>query len=695
MLKGSLLELAGNWGKGSGDQGGELEGGCGQSMLCPDEKAMTKSRLRGALLPKVTMLAMVVCAASAKAQMPNEKDPAKKKEARPVASGVETPVPQMTKEDLEAFLDGFVPTQLEQEDIAGAVTCVVKDGKVIFAKGYGYADAKNRKPVTVDATLFRPGSISKTFMWTAVMQLVEQGKIELNRDVNDYIDFKIPATFGKPIQMKDLMTHTPGFQEALKDLFVASASDINPLAVYLPSHVPREIFPPGTTPAYSNYGATLAGYIVQRVSGMPFDDYVERNIFQPLGMSHTTFRQPLPDNLKAMMSNGYVKASGDPKNFEFVQAWPAGSVSTTAEDMSHWMIAHLQDGEYNSVRILKPETARIMHSRAWTNVAALNGGAYGFYEESRNGHHIIGHGGDTGWFHSDMHLMLDDQVGFFISVNSAGKGDIPVLDALWGHVLDRYFPYTPPAGVKIVDTKRDIQAAVGTYWSSRREQATPNQTKVIANSDGTISVEDFTDFAGNHKHFEEIGPMLFREVHGQDQLAFKIDANGETLATDFPFEVFQRVPALKNRKANEVVLGCALGVFVLTVLFWPTSAMIRRHYGQRVVLSARYLRLRTMVRAACFINLLAVGLFVAWISSLQSNIAAFSEHSDGRLHAMQVVGLIGLIASLASIYYCIYSWAINSLWIWTRIWNTVLMLACLGYVFLLLNWHVLNFNLTY
>jgi CubicO group peptidase (beta-lactamase class C family) len=649
--------------------------------------------IRTTLVAAAMLLAVAQFAASALAQLPNEKNPARK--ARQAAAEIKPATPQLMKKDLEAFLDGFVPVQLQQDDIAGAVVCVVKDGEVIFAKGYGYSDVKTRKPVTVDATLFRPGSISKTFTWTAVMQLVEQGKIELNRDVNDYIDFKIPAAFGKSITMKDLMTHTPGFQEALKDLFVPNASDINPLAVYLPSHLPREIFPPGTTPAYSNYGATLAGYIVQRVSGMPFDDYVEKNIFQPLRMSHTTFRQPLPDNLKAMMSNGYAKASGDPKSFEFVQAWPAGSVSTTAEDMSHWMIAHLQDGQYDGVRILKPETARLMHSRAWTNVTALNGGAYGFYEESRNGRHIIGHGGDTGWFHSDMHLMLDDHVGFFVSVNSAGKGDTSVLDALWGHLLDRYFPYTPPAGVKVVDTKRDIQAVVGTYWSSRRERATPNQTKVIANSDGTISVEDFKDFAGNPKHFEEIDPMMFREVHGQDQLAFKTDANGETLSTDFPFEVFQRVPALKNGKANEIVLGCALGVFVLTVLFWPTSAMIRRHYNQRLALSARYLRVRMMVRAACFINLLAVGLFVAWISSLQNNIAAFSEHSDGRLHAMQVVGLIGLIASLVSIYYCIYSWATNSLWIWTRIWNTLLTLACLGYVFLLLNWHMLNFHLTY
>jgi CubicO group peptidase (beta-lactamase class C family) len=203
------------------------------------------------------------------------------------------------------------------------VVTVVKDGKVLFAKGYGYAEVKTRKPVTVDATLFRPGSISKTFTWTAVMQLVEQGKIDLNRDVNDYLDFKIPATFGKPITMKDLMTHTPGFEETLKELFVANAADMRPLQQYVQTHMPQEIFPPGTTPAYSNYGATLAGYIVQRVSGVPFENYIEQNIFVPLGMTHSTFRQPLPANLKPLMSQGYNKAVAAAEGFR-VRAGLAG-----------------------------------------------------------------------------------------------------------------------------------------------------------------------------------------------------------------------------------------------------------------------------------------------------------------------------------------------------------------------------------
>src|ERR1017187_3254186 len=236
----------------------------------------------------------------------------------------------LTADDLAAFSDSILPFQLKQENIAGAVIIVVKDGKVLFQKGYGYADVAKKTPVTPDGTLFRPGSISKLFTWTAVMQLVEQGKLDLDRDINDYLDVKIPATYPKPITLRNLMTHTPGFEEAVKDLIVTSGSMMIPLQSYVSTHMPQRVYAPGTTPAYSNYGATLAGYIVQRVSGMPFDDYVEKNIFVPLGMSNTTFQQPLPPQLQPLMSSGYALATSKAKPYEFVVPAPAGSSATSA-----------------------------------------------------------------------------------------------------------------------------------------------------------------------------------------------------------------------------------------------------------------------------------------------------------------------------------------------------------------------------
>ena len=241
----------------------------------------------------------------------------------------------------------------ERDDIAGATISVVKDGKLLFAKGYGYSDYEKKKPVSAEETLFRPGSVSKLFTWTAVMQLVEQGKLDLDRNVNDYLDFKIPDAFGQPITLKNLLAHTPGFEEQIKDLFTVGSESPN-LGAYLKTHIPARIYPPGTVPAYSNYGAALAGYIVERVSGRPFNEYVEENIFKPLGMIHSTFRQPLPPTLAPSMSNGYQLASDGPKPFEVVVPFPAGSMSSSAADMARFMLAHLQDGKLGDARDTAP-----------------------------------------------------------------------------------------------------------------------------------------------------------------------------------------------------------------------------------------------------------------------------------------------------------------------------------------------------
>jgi CubicO group peptidase (beta-lactamase class C family) len=206
-------------------------------------------------LPFLIVCLLVACAVGVRAQGPKPANPATPSKAP--SSTSPQPIHQMTRGDVEAFLDGMVPTLLQREDIAGAVIVIVKNGDVIFSKGYGYADVKGRVPVSPTATLFRPGSISKLFTWTAVMQLVEQGKLNLDHDVNEYLDFQVPHTFGRPVTVGNLMTHTPGFEEVLKDLMVDRAADLPSLQAFVIAHQPNQIYVPGTIPAYSNYGADL------------------------------------------------------------------------------------------------------------------------------------------------------------------------------------------------------------------------------------------------------------------------------------------------------------------------------------------------------------------------------------------------------------------------------------------------------
>jgi CubicO group peptidase (beta-lactamase class C family) len=611
------------------------------------------------------------------------------------------PVPaQLTAPDLDAFLDGVIPLQLQKGDIAGAVVSVVKDGKIVFARGYGYADVARHTPVTVDATLFRIGSVSKTFTWTAVMQLVEQGKIDLDRDVNAYIDFKVPATFGKPVTMQNLMTHTAGFEEAIKDLMVPS--DLRPMKEWLPSHLPRQIYPPGTTPAYSNYGATLAGYIVERVSGQSFDAYIEKNILGPLNLTRTTFAQPLPLELAPLMSKGYRVASQPPKPFELVQTQPAGSVSATAENMSRYMIAYLDDGGSGVPQLMKPETKHLMFSRAFGTAPELNGMAHGFYEESHNGHRIVGHGGDTQWFHSDMHLMPDDHVGFFVSYNSVGNGLSDPRGTLWRAFLDRYFPFTLPAVTTTATNLEHGRAVAGTYQSSRRSETTITsaismlgQATVSTNADSTISNGEL-DPAGNPKHFREFAPWVFREVNGPDHLAFPTNYTGQrVMADDTPIAVGLPVSFLKESKVNLTLLVIALVSFVLTLLAWPIGAMARRHYAYESVPVARYRQLRIVVRVAAVIVILFVVFWAKFLSGVQGDIARFNSGADGTLRLLQLLALLGALGGIVAVIHAVRSWTDGSVWRWTAVWNTIVAAGFVWYVVFLLNWHLFTPSLRY
>jgi CubicO group peptidase (beta-lactamase class C family) len=616
-------------------------------------------------------------------------------------SRVAEPPHELTVADVHAFLDGFVPMQLEREDIAGAVVLVVKDGAIFFAKGYGYSDVDKRTPVTVDATLFRPGSISKLFTWTAVMQLVEQGKLDLDRDINDYLDFKIPPKFGKPITLRNLMTHTAGFEEQVKDLITEEGAPIATLKQHLSEHIPERIFPPGTTPAYSNYGASLAGYIVERISGRPFNDYVAENIFKPLRMSHSTFVQPLPADLKPLMSGGYRLGSSKPKPFEIIEESPAGALAATASDLARFMIAHLQNGKLDNAQILRPETAVQMHSRQFGLSPALNAMCLGFYEETRNGHRIIGHGGDTVYFHSDMHLMLDSGVAFFVSYNSAGKGDISPRSALWYHFLDRYFPFTPPKVEKLATADADARSVAGHYLTSRRSEsnflkviAVGDNFQVTAEENGLIKIDPYKDFNGQIKKWQEIAPLVYRSVNGQDLVAFRRDERGRMqLVPNFPAVVMQRIPFVVNNDFNQSLFSAVMVVLLFTLICWPLAAIIRGHYRQPLELGASYRRLRLWVRAVCAVDIAFVIWFLLTVSS--DNLAAFSSANDAKLHAIQLLGLLGAFGTIIVFVACLRSWKDSQVWFWTRIWNLLLLLACIGYVWFSYHWNLLNFNLNY
>ena len=522
--------------------------------------------------------------------------------------------------------------------------------------------------------------------------------------MNDYLDVQVPHTFGRPVTVRNLMTHTPGFEEVIKDLAVDRASDLPSLARFVAAHEPNEIYAPGTIPAYSNYGADLAGYIVQRVSGLPFGEYIQQNIFRPLGISHGTFLQPLPHSLKPMMSKGYEVGSQEAKPFELVPPQPApdGSLSITGADMAPFMIAHLQNGKYGETRILQESTAQMMHARQFAMDSAVNAMALGFYEENRNGRHIIGHGGDLSYFHSDMHLVLDEGLGFFVSYNSSGKGGMDDRSALWQKFLDRYFPFSEPTTEAAA--KQPMDSLAGKYLSSRRAQTTIlrvlwpvlAEASVSDAGDGTIQVDQMKDFSGQPKHWRGIGNMQFREIGGQQLLVFKPDVSGRMqMITEDPIEIFQRVSWNENKTVLSVALGFAVLVFALTLLLWPVGALVRRHYNHKLNLSPQERRLRLLVKLACAVDLGGLIAFAGILAYGFSNLSLFSDRFDPWLRILQLVFLVGVLGTVAVFYGSYRLWRTASTGLWTKLYTAGLILASSIFIWFVFVSRILQLSLKY
>jgi CubicO group peptidase (beta-lactamase class C family) len=614
----------------------------------------------------------------------------------------------MTADDLSTFLDGMVPYMIQRGDIAGGVISVVKDGKLLFARGYGYADLEKRTPVSPETTLFRPGSTSKLFTWTAVMQEVEQGKLDLDHDVNDYLDFKIPPRDGKPVTLRQLMTHTAGFEDTARGLLPRKPEDVN-LERYLKTHIPARIFAPGEIVAYSNYGCGLAGYIVQRVSGEGFDDYVQKHIFEPLGMHHSSFAMPLPPPLAPLMAKGYKSASdGKPQPFELVDPAPAGAMSSSATDMANFMIAQLQGGRFGDTRILQQATAELMHSPQHTAAPGLAGFDLGFYQEDRNGQRIIGHGGDTIVFHSDLHLLLDANVGIFMSFNSAGDaGSAHVIrKAIFQAFLDRYFPQAAPTPATVATAKADAARVAGWYQASRRNDSALRmlylfgQVHVSAKPDGTLSVSMLNDYAGKPLQWHETGPLHYSEVNGKSQLAFVADAQGgiRYWASDaeVPVFVFQRVSAAKSMGVVGPLMGLSIVVLLATLLTWFVGWWVRRHYRRTLELSDRQRCTRRLSR----LGVLALVVVVAgWLSFIGITSADESLLLDGSgtgwLYLLHVLGVVGLLGALAVVVHAVRVWMAPRCGRWARAGETLLALAAIYLAWFIVAFGLVSFNVRF
>ncbi|MFL5553065.1 MAG: serine hydrolase domain-containing protein [Gemmatimonadaceae bacterium] len=457
---------------------------------------------------------------------------------RPQTARLEGPTDAV---ELERFVDSVMSVQMRAERTPGAAFVFVRDGRILLKKGYGYSDADRKRPVSPDSTIFRIGSISKVFTAFALVQMADRGLIDLNVDVNRYLRrVKVPDAFGAPVTGINLLDHTAGFDEVRPGTQAPSENAVEPLARFLAPRL-RRVRPPGQTISYSTYGMTLAGELVEELSGLAFEEYLQKNVFRPLGMASTNIT--VPQRLKQYVSPPFEMAPDSSitvAGWEWYHTTPASSMNSTAGDMAKFIIANLNESKPDTMGVMTSRTLRFMQRQHITMHPRLPGFALGFYEDYVGDLRLLEHGGNVEGFSAQIVLIPTAHAGFFV-VNHREQSQ--VRDNLKAALLARYYPSSaikrivPPPDLS---TRAGLSAFVGSYaWTTSCHTCVPRSVpsilRVVANPDGTLS------FAGGK--WIQVEPLLFVRENGTGYIAFRSNATGAIdLIAAGGFWTFERLP---------------------------------------------------------------------------------------------------------------------------------------------------------
>ena len=658
-------------------------------------------RIPAALIFTACMLLLqLAAAAQAPTVTPHSATPTTQPAAITPTTTAPTSSHPLDQADLTAFFDGILPLQLERSDIAGATVLVMKDGNVLLKKGYGFADQKAKKAVDPDATIFRLASISKLFTWVSVMQLEEQGKLDLDTDVNRYLDFQIRPAFNKPVTLRNLMTHTGGFEETIDDIILTDTKHAVSLRDYLIRNQPMRIFPPGEIPAYSNYGVGLASYIVQRVSGEPFEQYVQEHIFLPLGMTHSSFYQPVQKPLANLPSEGYRSNTTKPAvGFEIFNPVGAGGISSSASDMGHFGQALLNGGELDGKRILKPETLQQMWTPQFHTSDQLPAQCMGFYQDWRNNLRWIGHEGDLIAFHSLFFVEPTQKIVLFVSYNSAGGGREPRSEII-DFFSDRYFPGAPKANF-IKASAEDLKGIEGRYQATRRAESTKlkiaglfSQASATVGKDGVLTIEDAKDLRGHPIKWRLVGRDLWQAEDDQAKVFAIRDSHNKVIraAINFPGVQFQRVPWFENSKFLLPIIGSNLGVLALVVLATFIRVGRRMFFRKRARVAPQpgTIWLTWAPRIAAFMWVALLGGLTIYFAARGDDLMPPTPDWYKWFVLLNCVTALTILFSFFAIVSALRIWTRENLrWI-TKVKFTLVGLACAILCWFAIHWHLIG-----
>ena len=500
--------------------------------------------------------------------------------------------------ELETFMDDYLAAQMAAHHIPGAVITVVKDGDVFFSKGYGYADLDNQIPMDTAQTVLTTASLGKAFTAVGVLQLYQQGTIDLHDDIRPYITaYQLETTYDDPLTFANLLTHSDGFEARMIGVAAQTADDILPLGEALETYAPTQLYPPGDYMTYGDYAASMAGYLLQEISGLPFETYMADNILSPLGMTSSTFDQNLPDEIASRLAVGYEYDENDgqqhPVPIFHIQYTPAGGLRTTAADMAPFMLALLNEYSYQGASILNEESIQMMHTQQFAPAPDMAGITYGLFEHFENGQRVLLRDGDGVGTRSRMFLLPDQEMGVFISYNS---GDSNLRLDIISAFLDRYFPAdNDNAPIPMVDYQQRVAQFAGTYrplqadatsfgksmyFFSQLVEARVTEEGYLSIATAGMGGEQSSPMGGfeGTSLWVEVEPLHFEQIDGKGQLAFLQDASGnivQMVSGQGYHATFAKLPWYESQSFQMILIQLVALLLITAVLstfiVWPVG----------------------------------------------------------------------------------------------------------------------------
>lgn len=396
-----------------------------------------------------------------------------------------------------------------QQNIAGLATIVISQDETIY-KMEGYANIEEKIPVN-ENTIFEWGSVSKILIWISVLQLVETGQLDLESGIKTYLpnDFHLPQKFEEPITLRHLMHHAAGFDDSYTDLMIYRPSKQKSLKEVLEEADIKQVFPPGDVVAYSNYGSGLAAYIVEEVSGLDYEEYVQKHIFEPLQMAKTAIHPEQADNRWVREERGKVQGYSNAlqliePNFYSIPMYPIGSVMGTATDLQRLLQALL---EQDGTLLFKDEkTIEAMFEPTLyypeTKIPRVANGLFYLPSESQ---HVFGHGGNSKAFSSSFYVNRKEQIGVLVLTNVKDESTftLGIPEIIFGE-------YTH------VQNKENLESSSewnGIYEPARLPRSGFSRVYGFFLR-GQTKQNDLNDLIANDWHYSQLEPGIYKTKDG-------------------------------------------------------------------------------------------------------------------------------------------------------------------------------------